>query len=130
MGHHPVHDVSIVVLRTGAEHPVVVILVFDTVFEPQRKVELRIVAKPNVLRWVEKVRAFRRVGKKTPILLCGEWIQRWTRRVWRWTRWARIWRLRPRSQRRERDDKSDQQKIPMYGLCFFEDAGELTVRWP
>ena len=42
MGHHPVHYVSILILRPGAKHPVVVILVFDTVFESQRKVQLRV----------------------------------------------------------------------------------------
>ena len=40
MGHHPVHDVSIVVLRRSAKHPVVEVLVFDAVFESQREVLL------------------------------------------------------------------------------------------
>ena len=56
---HPVHDVSIVVLRPGAQHEVGVMLVFDAVFKSQREIEVR--AKPNVLRRVEEVRAFGRI---------------------------------------------------------------------
>jgi hypothetical protein len=69
MGHRPVHDVAIVVLRTGAKHPVFEILVFDTVFESQREVQLWVFAKPNVLCLVEKVSTLRRVCEKIPILL-------------------------------------------------------------
>jgi hypothetical protein len=113
MGHHPVHDVSIVVLRPGAKHPIVEILVFDSVFKSQREVFLWVFAQRNVLRRVEKVRARRRVCKKTPILFCRERIQGGTCRVWSRTKWTRIWSLRPRRHRRERYEKSDQQKIPM-----------------
>src|ERR1700722_3176143 len=113
MGHHPVHDVSIVVLKPGAKYPVVEILVFDTVFESQREVRLWVFAQRNVLRRVEKVRALRRVCEKTPILLSREWIQGGTCWVWSRTRWTRIWSLRPRRHLRERYEKSDQQKIPM-----------------
>jgi hypothetical protein len=57
MGHHSVHDVSIVVLRSGAKHPIVEILVFDAIFEPKREVQLRIFAERDVLYAVEEVRA-------------------------------------------------------------------------
>ncbi len=127
MGHHPVHDVSIVVLRSRAKHPVVVILVLDTVFESRRKVPLRVVAKWNVLDGVEEVRALRRVCEKTPILLCREWIQRWASRIWSRTRWLRIRRLRPPTQRRERDEKKDQNKPPM-ALTLIRNAGDPTYR--
>src|SRR5277367_1743248 len=68
MGHHPVHDVSVVVLRSCAKHPVVEILVFNSVLKPQREVQLRVFAKWNVLHRVEEIRALRRVCEKTPIL--------------------------------------------------------------
>src|ERR1700722_4856344 len=110
MGHHSVHDVAIVVLRTGAKHPVVKILVFDTIFESKRKGEAGIAVEPNVLSWVEKVRTLGRIRQETPILLSRKWIQRRPRPIWRRTRWVRIRRLRYHWQRRERDGKGDPQK--------------------
>src|SRR5277367_413878 len=112
MGHHPVHDESIVILRSGAKHPVVEILVFDAVFESQREVQLRICAKGNVLYGIKEVRALRRVCEKTPILLGRKWIQRWTRRIWSRTRWLRVWSLRAGRQCREQNEKTDQHKPP------------------
>src|SRR5271156_1111905 len=112
MGHRPVHDVSVVVLRSGAEHPVVEIFIFDAVFEAQGEVQLRVFAKRNVLHGVEEIRALRRVCEKTPILLGGKWIQRWTRRIWSGTRWLRVWGLRAGRQCREQNEKTDQHKPP------------------
>jgi hypothetical protein len=122
MGHRPVQEISVVLLRRGVKHPVVVILVLDAVFKSQRKVHLRVVAKWNVLDSVEKVCALRRVYQKTPILFCRKWIQRRTRRVW-----SRTWRmgvrsLRPRRRGQEPEDKSDQYKRPTAG-AIIEDAG-------
>src|ERR1700677_4090106 len=112
MGHHSVIDESVVVLRRGPKHPVLVILVFDAVFKAQRKVHLRVVTKRNVLDRVEEVRALRWVGEKTPILLGRKRIQWRTCWIWRRTRWLWIGRLRPCWRRRERNDKSDRHKIP------------------
>ena len=94
MGHRTVENVSVVVLRARAKEEVVVILVLDAVFESEREVHLRVVAKWNVLGRIEEVRALRRVGEKTPILLGGKRIQRWTQRIWRRARRLRIRRLR------------------------------------
>jgi hypothetical protein len=97
MGHHPVHDVSVLALRPSAEHPVFVILVFDPVFESHREPQIRVLTEQNVLRQIEEVCALRRVREKTPILLCRKWIQRRPFRIWSRTRWLRIRRLCPRS---------------------------------
>src|SRR5271154_2150802 len=112
MGHRSVHHISIVVLGSGAKHPVVEILVFNAVFESQREVQLRICAKGNVLYGIEEIRALRRVCENTPILLGGKWIQRWTRRIWSRTRWLRVWSLRAGRQCREQNEKTDQHKPP------------------
>lgn len=50
VGHNPVYDISIVVLRPGAKYPIVEIPVFDTIFESQRKVHLWVLTQRNVLR--------------------------------------------------------------------------------
>src|SRR5580658_8591910 len=112
MGHHPIQDISMVVLRPGAKHPVVEVLVFDAVFQSQREVQIRVFAKRNVLHRIEEIRALRRVREKTPILLGGKWIQLWTRRIWRRTGPLRVRSLRLGRVRRERDEKNDQYKPP------------------
>src|SRR5271156_3521395 len=112
MGHRSVHQISIVVLESGAKHPVVEILVFDPIFESQREVQLRVFAKWNVLDGIKEFRTLRRVCEKTPILLGRKWIQRWTRRIWSRARRLRVRRLRTGRQCREHDEKSDQHKPP------------------
>jgi len=112
MGHDSVHDVSIVVLRSLAKHPIVVILAFDTVFESQREVLLRVFAERNVLDRIKEVRTLRRVGEKTPILFCGKRIQSRTRRVWSRTGWLSVRSLRPPRQRREDEKKGDRHQAP------------------
>src|SRR5271155_5220971 len=87
MGHRSVYHISIVVLGSGAKHPVVEILIFDAVFESQREVQLWVIARRDVFDGIEEVRALRRVREKAPILLGREWIQWRTRGVRRRTAW-------------------------------------------
>ena len=59
VGHHAVHYVTVVVLRSLAKHPGVVILVLHAVLESEREIELRVVAQRNVLNGIEEVGALR-----------------------------------------------------------------------
>src|ERR1700733_6805828 len=43
MRHHAAQDVTVMVLRYGAQHPVVVVLILRAIFQPERDIPLRIV---------------------------------------------------------------------------------------
>ena len=71
MGHYPVHDVSVVILRPSAKHPVVVVLVFDAVFESQRKVQLRVSPNEMYFTGSKKSVRFEGLARKTQFCSAG-----------------------------------------------------------
>src|SRR3984885_16361812 len=90
MWHHAAQDVTVMVLRSGAEHPVAVVLILRAIFQPEREISLRIVPQANVFRWIEEIGMQRRPSKKAPVLLSGKWIQGRPSGIAHIARWLRI----------------------------------------
>src|ERR1700677_3739539 len=76
MRHHAAEHVAVMVLRPGAQHPVIVVFVFRAIFQSQRKIILGTGAHADVLDRVEQIRMLRRASNETPVLLGGERVQR------------------------------------------------------
>jgi hypothetical protein len=52
--HHAAHHVAVMVLRSGAQHPVVVVLILCAILQPEREISLWTAAQRDVFRWIEK----------------------------------------------------------------------------
>src|ERR1700733_13290290 len=107
MWHHSAQDVTVMVLRSGAEHPVAVVLILRAIFQPEREISLRIVPQANVFRWIEEIGMQRRPSKKTPVLLRGKRVQRWSTGVAHMARWLRIGSLSKQMADAEQDRHDD-----------------------
>ena len=81
MRHHAAHDVTVMVLRPGAQHPVVVVLILRAILQPEREIPLRPGAQANVFRRIEEIRIQSRMREEAPILLCGKRVQRRARGI-------------------------------------------------
>ena len=90
MRHHAAQDVTVMVLRYGAQHPVVVVLILRAIFQPERDIPLRIVRQANVLRRIEEIGMQRRASKKTPVLISRKQVQRWPNGIVHIAWWLRI----------------------------------------
>src|ERR1700733_775087 len=90
MWHHSAQHVTVMVLRSGTEHPIAVVLKLRAIFQPERDIPLPIVPQANIFRRIEEIGMQRRPSKKAPVLLSGKRVQRWPTGVAHIARWLRI----------------------------------------